>query len=106
MKRKKASAVGFRPARMHTRVNLQWVTNKALVVKGEESAATDHEVGDTAEHQARERPQREDVRQDLAQEVDRDPVVATDVLVTDSKHKEKMSPDCPTINRLLKAEKI
>lgn len=59
-------------------------------------AATNHEVGDAAEHQARERPQREDVRQDLAQEIDRNPVVATDVLVSDGKHKENVSPDCPT----------
>lgn len=49
--------------------------------------ATDHEVGDTGEHHGGKGPQCEDVRQDLRQEVDRQPVVAADVLMTDEKQK-------------------
>lgn len=86
MKRKKASAAGFRPAHQHTSNSQEgtehWTSEQ-------EGAATDHEVGDAAEHQAREGPQREDVRQDLAQEVDRDAVVAADVLVTDGTQRYK-----------------
>lgn len=65
-------------------------------MKAGRSSHTNHEVGDAAEHQAREGPQREYVRQDLTQEVDRNPVVATDVLVTNDKHKDKVSPCCPS----------
>lgn len=43
---------------------------------------TDHEVGDAGEDDGRDGPQRDDVRQDLTQEVDGHPVVTADVFMT------------------------
>lgn len=46
---------------------------------------TDHEVRHAAEDDGGDGPQRDDVRQDLAQEVHGQPVVTADVLVTDER---------------------
>lgn len=46
---------------------------------------TDHEVRHTGENKGGDGPQRDDVRQDLGQEVDRHSVVTADVLVTDGR---------------------
>lgn len=51
--------------------------------------ATDHEVCNTGEHHGGKGPQCEDVRQDLRQEVDREPVVAADVLMTEKQKIQK-----------------
>lgn len=48
---------------------------------------TDHEVRHTGEDKGGDGPQRDDVRQDLGQEVDRHSVVTADVLVTDGRQK-------------------
>lgn len=48
---------------------------------------TDHEVRHTGENKGGDGPQRDDVRQDLGQEVDRHSVVTADVLVTDGRQK-------------------
>lgn len=50
--------------------------------------STDHEVRHAAEDERGDGPQREDVRQDLGQEVDGHSVVTTDVLVTEDRQED------------------
>lgn len=50
---------------------------------------TDHEVGDAAENDGRDRPQSDDVRQHLTQEVHRHTVIPADVLVTEEENTHR-----------------
>lgn len=96
---KKASAVGFRPEHRNIIKEISSHPLKSQPVKRQKchktSAAwlcvcllhTDHEVRYAGEDDGRDGPQREDVRQDLGQEVHRQSVVTADGLVTDETQK-------------------
>lgn len=54
---------------------------------------TNHEVCHTGEDDSGHGPQRDDVRQDLTQEVDRYPVVTADILMT-AEREEDIQETC------------
>ncbi len=81
MKMKNASADAFRPAQETQTHQNACSTSNMNDVMMMRVCLTDHPVHHAAEDDARDGAQKQDVRQDLGQEVHRDSVVSTDVLV-------------------------
>ena len=97
MKKKKASTVGFRPAHRHTHTHTHTNVNSQFLITITHDIChilclppTDHEVRHTGEDDGGDGPQRDDVRQDLGQEVDRHSVVTADVLMTDGRQRREI----------------